>query len=220
MHRITRINGRVEWGAIESTALSRLRGSMKSLLQIVRWVIDTCLAIPLSIFVTVLLFIGVFIPALPFLLWARALDRGVRRLIPELVEHESVLRADDVSSEFRRNGWALNEDKLFVAMLVLSVAWLGAVRYRAGYETMVMWVYPLIWAVATVNMLLATVPLLIRRRLRSWVLNELCRRGVPICTTCGYSTRGILGWRCPECGTAVIHHPSNSETLATDNRIK
>lgn len=179
--------------------------------KVARGVVYVCFGVPCAILFAVAIFVGGFLPVLPFLLWQRALDRGVLRLIPELSDHEAALSVDQVPREYCKNEWSMNDDKILLTLAVLALAWLTFVFFHDGYETMVLWVYPLFWVAGTILMSLETIPFLFRRRLRRWVLHELCKRGVPICTSCGYSTRGILGNCCPECGTPVMQELSGGE---------
>lgn len=64
--------------------------------------------------------------------------------------------------------------KLLLNLLALSFVWVGG-----------------LWAQLAIS----------RRSIQRSIRQELARRSIPVCPTCGYCLRGIEASRCPECGT-------------------
>ena len=42
-----------------------------------------------------------------------------------------------------------------------------------------------------------------KKRIQHEIRIALVKSGVPVCITCGYCLRGIVGSRCPDCGSTV-----------------
>jgi|GEM_PF-3776396 len=192
---------------------SHLTACKNVLVKVARGFVDGCFWLFLFVFMVFPLGIMV-LPVLPFVLWRRALDWGVRRLIPELLENDQHLWGELVLSGYCRDVWQLDEDKALTGLLLVFSGWLTFVYFDDGGRSVALWLYPLLWLACTIFMSYRTMPFLNRHRLRQWALDDMNRRGVPICRNCGYPTRGILGSRCPECGTPVARgNTSDSESF-------
>lgn len=199
---------------VKTTGCSRVAVCKNVLLRIARGVIDGCVWLVLVVFVWVPLGI-IVLPIVPFILWRRALDWGVRRLIPELIDYDQQLWGDQVLAGYCCDVWRVNEDKVLTVLLLVLSGWLTFVCFHGGGKSFALWIYPLLWLTCTIYMSYRTMPFLNRHRLRQWALNDMNRRGVPLCRNCGYPTRGIFGEHCPECGTPVSKGNTNESESFT-----
>lgn len=126
------------------------------------------------------------------------------RLYPELSRFKDALeRGTALSAAIGRLFYSIRGFVLFCLLIVFA---LPAHSYLRGYVASLQWPWfysGWLYALATSPIFLAFVaPLVVlRRKMRLFLRQELRRHGIPICLHCGYDVTGCTSLICPECGT-------------------
>ncbi len=94
-------------------------------------------------------------------------------------------------------GWLL-VSFLTAGVCVCIVAVIGTETILPG------WVVAVIWGIGFPAYFLTWWCVTWRPLLRDYLRKELQRQDAPLCPTCGYSLRGLVTPRCPECGRPYI----------------
>lgn len=132
--------------------------------------------------------------------WARLEDLGT-------LDQEAIDRRGEVRQLFARDRMGIFVPRLLrdarrrglgVLNRAAGIQWVPKVQIAVG-EPEVRYAYALVWPHAFLWLTLPTALLALNSVYRAWVRRR--RRRLGRCAVCGYSLRGLVEPRCPECGT-------------------